>query len=555
MASMHPVRYCDRCGTRLARDNRSSRCAGCSHGARDALLKPPSVPREFWNADQMRDALATWHMGRVIFAYRTHPWHPRPLSQEIVGNWLGLTQAQLSRIENGRAPEELTKLVCWARTLGIPGELLWFRLPDESDRDTPLRGQAPPALSLPVLLHGRSVLLPIDMHAAQANGLTALLDELTSGQPVPAVGTGHALPASDLEELEHVAAALDDARRYLDGSVVGYFRQQLNRSKADDGNLGPSRALPLVLGVLGAISQHVREVKPDVRGALLSLAADGAEFAGWLYRDLRDPPSATYWYDRAMEWAQEAGDTAMQGYVLLKKSQMAYDLRDAYRVMTFAEAAQHGPWHLPRKVRAEVTQQQAFGLVMTGESLSKVEQKMDQARTLLASTSSDDEAPGPDGAYFTRDTLLLRQATCYTEAGKPAKAAALFADVIASGTLSRRDAGFFRARRAAALALSGEPDEAATVGLLAIQVARETSSERTVRVLADVASTLTPWRNRPHPRALIHALAMTSRLSSPSRYGSRTPATPDSAGSGTSGRRALRTRAAHPRSPPACARP
>src|SRR5262249_4228563 len=151
-------------------------------------------------------------------------------------------------------------------------------------------------------------------------------DELASGQPVPASSTAHALPASDPDELEHIAAALDDARRYLDGSVVGYFCQQLNRSKADDGNLGPARALPLVLGILGAISQHVREVKPGVRGALLSLAADGAEFAGWLYRDLQDPPSATYWYDRAMEWAQEADDTAMQGYVLLKKSQMAYDL-------------------------------------------------------------------------------------------------------------------------------------------------------------------------------------------------------------------------------------
>jgi len=102
----------------------------------------------------------------------------------------------------------------------------------------------------------------------------------------------HALPASDLDELEHVAAALDDARRYLDGSVVDYFRQQLDRSKADDGNLGPTKALPLVLGILGAISQHAREVKPGVRFSLLSLGADGAEFVGWLYRDLQDPSNA-----------------------------------------------------------------------------------------------------------------------------------------------------------------------------------------------------------------------------------------------------------------------
>jgi hypothetical protein len=512
MASMHAVRYCGGCGTRLARDNRGTRCAGCSLVARDSLLKPPSVPRTFWDSDQMRDALNTWHMGRVVFAYRTHPWHPRPLSQETVGNWLGLTQAQLSRIENGRAPEELTKLVAWAQILGIPSELLWFKLPDELGANTSVPAPSPPTLTLPVLLHGRSVLLPIDCQAARSSGLDGLVDELAGNgnQGMPG-NIAHALPTRDLDELEHVAAALDDARRYLDGSVVGYFRGQLDRSKRDDGSLGPTKALPLVLGLLGAISQHVREVKPDVRCRLLSLGADGAEFAGWLYRDLQDPSSATYWYDRAMEWAQEAGDTAMQGYVLLKKSQMAYDHRDALRVVTLAQAAGQDSWRLPCKVRAEVLESEAIGLAMLGEPLLAVERKMEEASTLLTNGPAASDHDGPAGVYFTADTLLLRQAACYTEAGKPAKAASLFDDVLSRGGLSRRDAGFFRARRAAALALSGEPDEAATVGLEAVQVAKEISSERTMRVLADVAGTLTPWRTRPRPRALIQALATSQR--------------------------------------------
>jgi transcriptional regulator with XRE-family HTH domain len=511
MASVQQVRYCGGCGTRLARDNRSNRCAGCSHVARDSLLRPPSVPRQFWDTDQMRDALNTWHVGRVIFAYRTHPWHPRPLSQEIVGNWLGLTQAQLSRIENGRAPEELTKLVAWAQILGIPGELLWFKLPDEADANTPAPGESPQRLTLPVLLHGRSILLPIDTHAARESGLDGLLDELAGGQQAPSDSLAHALPTRDLDELEHVAAALDDARRYLDGSVVGYFHEQLGRSKADDGSHGPAKALPLVLGILGAISEHVREVQPGVRRALLSLGADGAEFVGWLYRDLQDPANATYWYDRAMEWAQEAGDTAMQGYVLLKKSQMAYDRRDAFRVVTLAQAAGQGAWHLPGKVQAEALESEAIGLAMLGEPLGVVERKMDEASALLLNVRPDGKHDGPAGAYFTTDTLLLRQAACYTEAGKPAKAAVLFDDVIARNGLSRRDAGFFRARRAAALALSGEPDEAAAVGLEAVQVAQDIRSERTMRVLADVVTTLSPWRTRPGPRALIQALATSQR--------------------------------------------
>jgi hypothetical protein len=79
-------RYCTRCGRRLAQDNATKRCGACTQAGREALLGPPRVPPEFWRTDQMGDALATWHMGRVIYAYRTHPYHGRSLSQELTGN-------------------------------------------------------------------------------------------------------------------------------------------------------------------------------------------------------------------------------------------------------------------------------------------------------------------------------------------------------------------------------------------------------------------------------------------------------------------------------------
>lgn len=127
---------------------------------------------------------------------------------------------------------------------------------------------------------------------------------------------------------------------------------------------------------------------------------------------------------------------------------------------------------------------------------------LDAARRLL-----DTAEPGePVALYFTADTLLLRQAACYTEAGKPTKASVIFAEVIANGALSLRDAAFFRARRATALALSGEPDEAAAVGLEAVPVAKELNSGRTISVLADVVRSLDPWSTRPGPRALKEAV-------------------------------------------------
>ncbi len=331
------------------------------------------------------------------------------------------------------------------------------------------------------------------------------LEELLN-EPVTVDGEPSAL---NVDEQQHVEAALADARRYFDGPVVDYFRHQLDTCMADDGELGSMKTLPTVLGLLRAIEQHGREVQPTVRRELLSFGACGAEFAGWLYRDVDDPVRAGFWYDRATEWAQEAGDFPMQGYVLLKKSQMAYDARDPLRVSTLAQAAQDGPWQLPTRVRAEVTLQEALGMAMLGEPLPTVERKLDDARQLLAQATTDHEEAGLLGAYFNDSTLLLRKASSFTEAGRPGRAAVVFGDVLANASLSRRDTGYFRARRAAALALSGEPDEAARVGLASVDVAIATNSLRTLRVLAEVVRALTPWNGRPAVRELCDAMVAT----------------------------------------------
>lgn len=527
------VRFCS-CGTRLARDNRGTVCASCLRRRETtAVTQPPKVPAEFWQDDRLCEALAGWHMGQVFYAYRVHPWHSRVVSQETLAGWLGLTQAQLSRIESaGTAPQDLGKLMSWAHSLRIPGDLLWFKLPGNQHQfavpPTPrqetdhqmleLRPQPPGSALLPVVVNGQQVFVPVDVDALAAKdhgSLSALPIDSISATEDEAMSPLHrrtllsgiaaaALPGLGVEGLQRGAGALEDSRRYPDGPVADYFRSQLDHAKCDDGTLGPQKTLPVVLGLLGAIEQQARGVKPTARRELLSVGADGAEFAGWLYRDIHQPGHAGFWYDRAMEWAQEADDAAMQGYVLLKKSQMAYDERDALRVLTLAQAGSHNRWQLPPRARAEVTQQEALGLAMTGEPLDAVKQKLDEARELLTTVPDDDSTLL--GAYFTEDTLLLRNAVAYTEAGKPGTAVELFTGAIATGTLSRRDTGFFNARRAAAVALCGEPDAAAQLGRESAEVAHSMQSERTLRVLSDVLHTLDRWSSRPAVRDFREAL-------------------------------------------------
>jgi transcriptional regulator with XRE-family HTH domain/tetratricopeptide (TPR) repeat protein len=137
VAARTSPRACTRCQGWLAADNQRRLCAACQSKAADELIAPPTLPRSFWLDDCMRSALESWHFGKVLSAYRSHPFHGRVLAQGTVAGWLSLTQAQLSRIESGRAPEELSKLIHWATRLAVPSDLLWFKLPQ--DRLAPQR--------------------------------------------------------------------------------------------------------------------------------------------------------------------------------------------------------------------------------------------------------------------------------------------------------------------------------------------------------------------------------------------------------------------------------
>ncbi|OLB80594.1 MAG: hypothetical protein AUI14_06150 [Actinobacteria bacterium 13_2_20CM_2_71_6] len=311
-----------------------------------------------------------------------------------------------------------------------------------------------------------------------------------------------ALPAVRLEDLNRIVAALEDARRYFDGPVVDYLRQQLAACADNDGALGPRNTLPKVLGIVGVIDSSVRQVKPSVQRELLTVGAHGAEFAGWLYRDIGAPAWADYWRDRAMEWAQAAADTAMQGYILLKKSQSAWDTRDAVRMLTLAQAVQDGPWGLADRVRAEAAQQEARGHAMLGADLDVVERKLDEARRIFAGDGSTAEP----GSHYVAPLLAMQTALCYQEAGLPQRAIEIYDDQLSRQVFSRRDYGYFLSLKGGALAAVHAPDQAADLGLQALAVAAATDSVRTMRELDRLVTELKPWAGRSRVRELSDAV-------------------------------------------------
>lgn len=130
-------RRCAGCGSILAADNTGGLCSKCHREQRDQLRTPPALLRnEFFETDEFRSAFESEHIGKIFKAYRNHPRHlqlfGKALNQELLGRWLGLTQAQVSKLENGKPEQNLEVLRNYARILHLPQHLLWFNLPGQS---------------------------------------------------------------------------------------------------------------------------------------------------------------------------------------------------------------------------------------------------------------------------------------------------------------------------------------------------------------------------------------------------------------------------------------
>ena len=131
------MRKCSRCHGLLASDNPDALCSKCQAADSRGPAGPPAVAAGFWLMTSFRLA-PSWHMGKVIRAYRQHPHHGRAwLTQDVVAGWAGISQGQLSDIERGAPINDLDRLISWALLLGIPEQFLWFKLPGSGPSGEP----------------------------------------------------------------------------------------------------------------------------------------------------------------------------------------------------------------------------------------------------------------------------------------------------------------------------------------------------------------------------------------------------------------------------------
>ncbi|MEU4243120.1 orotidine 5'-phosphate decarboxylase / HUMPS family protein [Actinoplanes sp. NPDC026619] len=183
------------------------------------------MPTDFWSHESMRAAYASRRMGLVIRAYRQHPLRGRSLPQPRVAEALGISQPQVSRIENHGHIQHVDTLVFYARALRIPERFLWFNYPDVPAY-ADLKAEEPPRTQHPFGTFGavsaqRTKLLVDAVAQPEASRLNyspprlalSQLDEFVGSQAQVCVVEGP--PGCGKSELTY-----EIARRYADQMII-----------------------------------------------------------------------------------------------------------------------------------------------------------------------------------------------------------------------------------------------------------------------------------------------------------------------------------------------
>jgi transcriptional regulator with XRE-family HTH domain len=419
-------------------------------------------------ADQLNQLLGTARADReLVYRWEAGKRTPSPFYRERLCQVFGMTAEQLGLVDL-----PVADLADAAPT--VTGE--WRGRP----ADVALDGLVPESVNV----------LMRELWGDQVNRRAML-------QVLGALAAGTAIEGSSLRRAPAVPVAHAS-------EVVDHLARAFPELSTADWLLGPHQVVGTVGGHLDLVQQLLPNIAVARRRRLLQVGARYAEFASWLNQDGGNARAATHWADRAMEWAQEAGDPLLVSYVLVRKADQAAATRDAPRTIGLAQSALQHRRRLTSRGRAVAFQQLAVGHSLAGNEVA-CQRALDSAAQLAErSQQGGDEGPG---RYCTPAYVEIQRAATWIELGRPERAIPLFEDSLARlPPVHRRDRGVYLARLASAYALSGSPDVSVRKGWDAISVAQATGSRRISTELGQLRARLAPWAFTPQVSQFVKEL-------------------------------------------------
>lgn len=442
------------------------------------------------------------------------------LSQNQLANLIGYSRQYVSRAERpsaGLTSSDLVRAIDTALSIG--GELVALRESLQQQRAN--RRKAVP----PRNAHRSAATSSPPVTVADANtvGLSqAPAEQPPSARPFAGHRLEHEWERDDLVEqvfaneqsMGAIARQERSNRRqrspfagspdHLD-EILAHLRDQWHALVRTDNLLGPRFAIAGVLNQIVAIEELSSNLRGQQRLAVVRLGAQYAESAAWLYEDAGHIANARYWTGRAMELAHEGDDQRMVAWTIFRRSQQAAAVLDAPQAIGFAQAARRSEERLAMPTRAAIRVQEAYGYALDGDERA-AQTLLDESHTWAASDTTGDAREG-HGSYCTPSYIEIQRANCWLATSKPKKAIALYEESLRDlPSVYRRSRAAALSRLAMAYIAEGHIEQAATVALTALPVARSGGSMRIVDELKRVGRDLAPHQKIHEVAALLDDL-------------------------------------------------
>ncbi|MFG1995631.1 helix-turn-helix domain-containing protein [Actinoplanes sp. NPDC048988] len=481
-------RRCIRCRKPIAADNPGGHCSACRPAVMQRLQGPGPTTASFWRHGDIQVAVAERHMGRIIAAYRRHPDHGVPISQEMIGRWAGMSQAQISRYETGGPDKQLDRLQFWARLLDIPPGMLWFSMPHGYQVPAAemaaaiVTGEEEPDLDVdsPVVRGGRPPTYPAGVSAQQVQPLrpnSAVLGALTSVRV-------------QLDEVLAASSVSPRQMELIEASTRGHVR--------DYPATPPSVMIERIAAECTEVTALSRRRQPAaVQARLSSCAALLATLSADALMRLGETPDARLWYRTAMLAADDSERPSLGVLVRAQAAMLPYYFGDPHETVELTDEAL-AMSAKPCRSTALAAASRARALARIGDTAA-ARDAVNNARTLFDEVGGDSS----DAAFcFTDKRFLfyLSGAATWmadTRTGYRLQDEAL--ELYSTSTTWSIDPCLILLDRARCLILDGRVGEAASVALEA--VAGLPAPQRTEIVLARAHEIVTavPAVDRPRP--------------------------------------------------------
>ncbi len=163
----------------------------------------------------------------------------------------------------------------------------------------------------------------------------------------------------------------------VDAQVPASLATILAGQRELEDRIGSTPMLAPVAAQLRAVEALVTDARGPVRAAVLDVAAQWAQFCGWLHANTDHPAQAAGWFDRTLEWGTETGETALISTALSYKAHLAWIGGDVGPTIGLSAAAQRGDG-IPAGMLAYCAGLEARGHAMLGEAAA-VGRRLDNA--------------------------------------------------------------------------------------------------------------------------------------------------------------------------------